>query len=374
MPPWTVDFRPWVRAIPEHADFVVVGGGFSGLSAAASLKRLAPGKSVLVLERETLGDGASGRTGGMALAETAAGDLPGLGDVLRGYRRILRTLKTEGEVALPGALELGRTGGLKHSPIEWNDSGKLRAVKKIAGGTVNPGKVVAGLARAAQSAGAQIVEHAEVMAVTLVSANSAASGAALQLEVSLRGRRGSSKVLIRAERILLATNALSLDLSELSAAQAKLTLAVATEPLTRAQIKALGLASHKPFYTVDLPYLWGRLMKNNAAIFGSGLVHAPEERNLHQIDVRKGDAAERIAWLQDRVRGLHPILKKVRFTHRWGGPILLTEGAKPVFREHPRLPGTMVLAGYNGHGVALSVYLGEWAAQALLGRRELPKW
>ena len=179
---------------------------------------------------------------------------------------------------------------------------------------------------------------------------------------------------VRAGRVLLATNGLSLSLSELTAAQAKLTLAVATEPLTRAQIRALGLASRKPFYTVDLPYLWGRLMKNNAAIFGSGLVHAPEERNLHEIDLRKGDAAERIAWIENRVRALHPVLQKVRFSHRWGGPILLTDGAKPVFRTHPTLAGVMVLAGYNGHGVALSVYLGEWAAQALLGRRELPKW
>jgi len=34
----------------------------------------------------------------------------------------------------------------------------------------------------------------------------------------------------------------------------------------------------------------------------------------------------------------------------------------------------MVLAGYNGHGVALSVYLGQWAAEALLGKRPLPIW
>lgn len=34
----------------------------------------------------------------------------------------------------------------------------------------------------------------------------------------------------------------------------------------------------------------------------------------------------------------------------------------------------MILTGYNGHGVALSVYLGRWAAAALLGRRSLPRW
>ena len=132
-PPWTVDFRPASRALPDHVDFAIVGGGFSGLSAAAWLRRLAPGRSVLVLESASLGDGASGRTGGMALAETAAGKLPGLGDVLAGYKKILRDLRIESRLTLPGVWELGRSApatkgsGLagKNSPISWNDSGEI---------------------------------------------------------------------------------------------------------------------------------------------------------------------------------------------------------------------------------------------------------
>jgi len=384
-PPWRIEFRPALRPIPAHADFVVVGGGFSGLSAAAWLRKLAPAKSVLLLERGTLGDGSSGRTGGMALAETAAGKLPGLGDVLRSYKRILRALKVDAEVALPGVWELGRKAGLRHSPIRWSDSGELRAVKKVPGGTVNPGKVVAGLARAAQSAGAQIVEHAEVLSLELapmerdqhVVRRPTQAEVARGVLLKVRIRRGGKSVtrIIRAGRVLLATNAQSLALADLaSAAHPKLTMAIATAPLTRAQIQALGLASRKPFYTVDLPYLWGRLQKNNAAIFGAGLVDPPSGHNLHKIDVRTGTAAERLAWLESRVRQLHPALYSVRITHRWGGPILLTEAAKPIFRPHPRFPQVTILAGFNGHGVALSVHLGHWAAQALMGRRSLPRW
>src|SRR5258708_38578184 len=92
VPPWTVDFRPAPCALPDQVDFAIIGGGFTGLSAAAWLRRFAPGRSVLVLESASLGEGASGRTGGMALAETAAGKLPGLGDVLAGYKKILRAL------------------------------------------------------------------------------------------------------------------------------------------------------------------------------------------------------------------------------------------------------------------------------------------
>src|SRR5262249_27524265 len=134
-------------------------------SAAAWLRRLAPNRSVLVLESASLGDGASGRTGGIALGETAAGSLPGLGDVLAGYKRILRALRIRSELALPGPFELGRFARTKLSPISWNDSGNLRVVRRVPGGTVDPGRVVAGLARAAEHSGAQIVEHAEVHAI-----------------------------------------------------------------------------------------------------------------------------------------------------------------------------------------------------------------
>jgi gamma-glutamylputrescine oxidase len=90
--------------------------------------------------------------------------------------------------------------------------------------------------------------------------------------------------------------------------------------------------------------------------------------------VRKGEAMGRLESLEKRVRGLHPALEKIRVTHRWGGPILLTKEFLPVFRKHPGSERVIVAGGYSGHGVALSVYLGRWAAEHLLGRRKLPNW
>jgi glycine/D-amino acid oxidase-like deaminating enzyme len=365
-------------------DFAIVGGGFSGLSAAAWLRRFAPGRSVLVLESASLGEGASGRTGGMALAETAAGNLPGLGDVLSGYKKILRALQIDSRLMLPDVWELSRSGPVKkNSPISWSDSGDLKVVRRVPGGTVDPGKVVAGLARAAESAGAQIVEHTAVRALDF------SNPVRLHVRHNQRGRIRFKT--IRAEQVLLATNAFSLELPGLcAAAEPKLTFALATAPLSAAQLKALGLSSRRPFYTVDLPYLWGRLLESNAAIFGAGLVPpyvgAPSRfplgarsiknraRDLRRYDVRKGQSAARLRWLEKRVRHLHPALASVRITHRWGGPILLTEKMLPIFRHHRRSKHVMILAGYNGHGVALSVYLGKWAAEALLARRPLPRW
>jgi len=380
--PWTVDFLPVPRALPDQVDFAIVGGGFSGLTAAAWLRRLAPERSVLVLESAALGEGASGRTGGMALAETAAGKLPGLGDVLAGYKKIVRALRIDSRLTLPGVWELGRSARAKNSPISWNDSGELKAVRLVPGGTVDPGKVLAGLARAAENAGAQIAEHAEVRALDF------SNLPRVRVRYKLRGRVHHKE--IRAERVLLATNAFSLELSGLrDAAVPKLTFALATAPLSAAQLKAIGLSSRHPFYTIDLPYLWGRLLESNGVIFGAGLVPAyagppsgfplggqskNTARDLQRYDVQRGEAAERLRVLESRVRNLHPALANVRITHRWGGPILLTEGMRPIFRRHPGSEQVMVLAGYNGHGVALSVYLGKWAAEALLDRRPLPPW
>jgi glycine/D-amino acid oxidase-like deaminating enzyme len=381
--PWKVNFHPTVRELPDHVDFAIVGGGFSGLSAAAWLRRFAPEQSVLVLESASLGEGASGRTGGMALADTAAGALLGLGDVLAEYKDILEAFGIDARLTLPGVWEIGRTGAMENSPISWSDSGELKVVRVVPGGAVDPGKVVAGLARAAEEGGAQIVENAEVRELDFP------APVRLSVRRGIGGRLERKEILT--EQLLLATNAFSLDLSGVKAVAApKLTFALATEPLSAAQLRAIGLSSRRPFYTIDFPYLWGRLLENDGVIFGAGLVPAyvgkpslfplgdrstrKSTPNLRRFDVRRGEAAERLQWLEDRVRHLHPAMEAVRITHRWGGPILLTERMRPIFRRHPLSDKVMVLGGYNGHGVALSVYLGRWAAEALLGRRALPSW
>jgi glycine/D-amino acid oxidase-like deaminating enzyme len=358
-PPWTIDFRSTARALPSEVDFAIVGGGFSGLSAAARLRQLQPDKTTAVFEADCVGAGSSGHTGGMTLAESAAGDLPGLGDVLDGFAKIQRELKIVCDFNLPGVWELGRKKVKKDSPISWNDSGTLGVVNDVPGGSIDPGKLVNGLAQAAQHSGAAIFENARVQSISYRHP--------LQLLVS--------RMRVRAGKILIATNAESLELSDLSGgAEPKFTLALATAPLTDAQLKDLGLSTHKPFYTVDMPYLWGRPVHVNQLIFGSGLVHLEHWSELLNLNISSGEAAGLMRLLESRVRSLHPALENIQFTNRWGGPILIADEMTPVFRHHLKSKNIIVLGGYSGHGVALSVYLGRWAADVLAGKRKLPSW
>jgi glycine/D-amino acid oxidase-like deaminating enzyme len=358
-PPWTIDFRSTARALPSEVDFAIVGGGFSGLSAAARLRQVQPDKTTALFEADCVGAGSSGHTGGMTLAESAAGDLPGLGDVLKGFAEIQRELKIECDFNLPGVWELGRKKIKKDSPISWSDSGTLGVVSDVPGGSVDPGKLVNGLAQAAQRSGAIIFENARVGNISYQH----------PLELEVAGKR------VRAGQVLIATNAESLELSDLSGvAEPKFTLALATESLTDAQLSDLGLSTHKPFYTVDMPYLWGRSLHRNQMIFGSALVHLEHWSELLNLNISSGEAAGLMRLLESRVRSLGPALKKVQFTNRWGGPILIAGEMAPVFKHHLKSKNIIVLGGYSGHGVALSVYLGRWAADVLAGKRKLPSW
>ena len=358
-PPWLVDFRPSSRPLPDKVHFAIVGGGFTGLSTAARLAKLAPGKDIALLEAEHIGAGSSGYTGGMTLAETAAGALPELGDVLTGVSGIIREFEIDCDFSLRGTWELARSGRKSHSPLSWQDSGVLRVVGELPGGGVNPGKLVSGLAHAAVRQGAVIYENARVEEIRFDE----------PLILKVNGKE------VSANHVVVATNAESLELNALmERAEPKFTLALMTGRLSQKRLRDLGLESGRSFYTEDLPYLWGRTLPDNRLIFGSGLVSVANWRELLTLDISQGEPAKQMKHLERRVRRLHPKLRDVEVTQRWGGPILIGKDWQPVFSHHPKSKNVLVLGAYSGHGVALSVYLGSWAAEVLAGRRELPRW
>src|SRR6202000_295960 len=87
---------------------------------------------------------------------------PGLGDVLAGFSEVLNKLEVQCDLHLPGAFEIARSGTPLNAAIDWNDSGKVRIVADVPGGTLDPGKLVSGLGLAAERAGAIIAEEHRV--------------------------------------------------------------------------------------------------------------------------------------------------------------------------------------------------------------------
>jgi len=235
----------------------------------------------------------------------------------------------------------------------------LKVVSELPGGVVNPGKLVSGLARAAVRHGAVIYENARVEEIRFDE----------PLILKVNGKD------VSANHVVVATNAESLELNALTErSEPKFTLALMTGRLSQKRLRDLGLESGRSFYTEDLPYLWGRTLPDNRIIFGSGLVSVANWRELLTLDISQGEPAKLMKQLEGRVRRLHPQLRHVEVTHRWGGPILIGKDWQPVFSRHPKSKKVLVLGAYSGHGVALSVYLGSWAAEVLTGRRELPRW
>ncbi len=358
-PPWHVTFVPPPAAVPTQVDVAVIGGGFTGLAAACWLRHLSPHTSVAVFEAGRLGAGASGRTGGVVLDETAAGSLPGLGNVISDFGQALELFRIDCSFEPTGAWEISHRRQRADSPLKWNDGGPLRVAGDVPGGIVDPARLLDGLAHAAQASGALLFEHTPVRE--------------LQFGEPLRVALDTAEV--HADSVLVAVNGAGRRFSPYpQAAQAAFTLALATAPLSDAQLAALSAEPLKPFYTVDLPYLWGRPLEGNRVLLGGGLVLLETPAALDGINIAEGDAADLLGKLEQRVRGLVPALASVTVTHRWGGPILFAPGGRPLLCAHPQSPDILLLGGYSGQGVAQSVCLARWAVEALLGWRDLPAW
>ena len=105
------------------------------------------------------------------------------------------------------------------------------------------------------------------------------------------------------------------------------------ETLTDAQLKDVGLSSHRP-YTVDmLPSMGPSFARQPGDI--RQLARAVESLSeLHDLNIFSGEAGgiPGMRLLESRVRLLHPGLENIQFTNRWGGLILIAEEMKPVFK------------------------------------------
>lgn len=356
-PPWRVDFLPATAPPPAACDVAVVGGGFTGLSAAYHLARR--GARVALLEATRLGAGASGRTGGVVLEGTAVGPLDGVERCLDALAGVVAEAGIDCQLQLPGCRELEHRPRPAGPPPCWRDGDSwLCVAETVPGGTIDPGALVGGLARAATAAGASLHQSAAVRA----------------LDPGRPARLRTASATLVADHVVLALNAWTATLLDLPVRfDTALTLALCTVPLAPDAIAALGLADAVPFYTLDLPYLWGRTLRDGRLVLGAGLVGAPGG-DVGRIALDDPDATAALARLAARLPGFDPALADVGVAHRWGGPIAFPSNRAPVLSRLPGAPHVIVSGGCAGHGIALGVRAGQLVADAIVDGAPLPSW
>ena len=355
---------PWRRAgeLPRGLDtapceVAIIGGGLTGASTAYHLAK--HGIRSTIFEAARVGDGASGRTGGIVLEGTATGVLADVDNCVAELEALVAEERINCDLSLPGCWEIEHRAGANIPMLPWDDGGRPVCIARtVKGGIVQPAALVGGIARAAALRGAVILERRPVQ----------------RIAVKPQPMIESEGETIHPGYIVLALNAwTSALLPNSPRIESSLTFACATEPLVPSTLRNIGLDANIPFYTSDRPYLWGRTTTDGRVIFGSQLVYGSPAK-LEGIDVGTGESGAALEALRDRVRLLHPDLREIEFSASWAGPIAVRDNAVPLLAQHPASPRVLVAGAYAGHGVALSVRMGQLMAGAIAEGRPLPSW
>ena len=362
--------------IPEKVEVAIIGGGYTGLSAARTFAK--SGVKAAVLEASTIGWGASSRNGGMVLT----GLKVGMRSILKKYGRdtarslfqcSLDAIDLVEQIVKDENIDCGfaRYGHLltankpKHYDalkvevefMEKEFDHKTRlfsrddqyseigsniyhgAVLDERSGGLNPAQYVAGLGRAAEKAGASLHARARVNRIERRAKH-----------FFIETERGS----LSAESVLVATSGYTGTVTK--KLQRKIipvgSFIIATERLSDELVKELSPNNRMIFDSMHyLNYfrLWDKRM-----IFGGRAAFFPENANTIQ---RSAEILRR------EMIQVYPQLKEAKIEFVWGGTL---DFAFDMMTHVGEVDGIHYSLGYAGHGVAMSTYLGKTVAEAMM--------
>jgi gamma-glutamylputrescine oxidase len=375
----TVGTRPEYPSLDgsTSADVVIVGGGYTGLSAAVHLAKT--GSDVVLVEAHRFGDGASGRNGGQlgtgqrAWAEELEAELgftraKALFDLAEEAKHHLLDFAATNDIEIdfiPGQMSVAHKQRFlpeyqAHAEImaarfgyphiifmDAKETGERLGSAHYHGGTrdtgtghIHPLKLLVGTARVAAAAGARLFERTKATAVV-------SSGGKVRVTTPT-GK-------ITAEKCLIAIDAYG---GNLEAATASHIMPIgsfigATAPLgSDSPVLPGGEAVDDSRFVIR----YFRKSKDGRLLFGGREIYAPGNPQGIKIHIRR------------QIAEIYPALKDVEITHAWGGYVGITVPRKPFVREV--MPNVISAGGYSGHGVMLSNFVGKLYAETIAGNRD----
>ena len=366
--------------LPGFTDVAIIGGGYTGLAAARELARR--GVDVTLLEQYHLGWGASSRNGGFVLQ----GYKPEMEELARmvgsdrakrmfqmtldAMRLLERTINEEAiacDFSRCGALTLAAKRShlnalaqsahfLKHQlrydtellgPADLSSElGSTRyhgALLDPGGCSLQPAKYVQGLARAAERAGARLLEQTQVTRLQK-------RRAVFEVQTD----RGS----FRAREVLAATNGYTPPaLGQLRRRVIPIgSYIIATEPLRHGLASSLIPRDRVMSDTKNLLYYF-RLSPDKRMVFGGRASFTPASARRSAAILRAGMAE------------VFPELADTKIEYAWSGKVAYPMDHLP---HAGQLGGIYYSMGYCGHGVALATYLGTRMGEVIAGSGQLP--
>jgi len=371
--------------LTETIDVAIVGGGFCGLSAALALAKR--GVRVAVLEAETFGWGASCRNGGMVLTGMK---LPvptlikryGREAVRKMYAASLETIDCVEQIIRNENINcnFSRCGHLEVACKQSHFNGYAESAALVQrefghhqhiisknelraeigsgiyfGGMVdetsaglNPARYVAGLAQAAQRAGACLYHHTRVENVQASTQNGAR-------KFLLRTSRGS----ISAREVILASGAYTTNATP--ALRKKIipigSYIIATEILPPDLARELSPRNRMIYDSKHFLYYY-RLTPDNRMLFGGRAAFFPETENT----VRQSAEILRRGMIT-----VYPKLRETKVEYVWGGTLDFTLDVMP---HAGKIDDMHFAAGFAGHGVAAATWFGVKLAGMVCGETD----
>lgn len=378
-----LDARPALEQDLD-VDVCIIGAGYTGLWTAYYLKRQAPHLRIAILEAQIAGFGASGRNGGWLMGNLLGEDrlLATLSpqqrrasvDLLHGIPdEVHAVLQREGldcdyrksgvlycaarypeqERNLRAYLDDLYRQGMNEDDYRWLKPEQLAGQLRVANAygavfsphvaTINPAKLVRGLARAVENLGVPIFENTP----------------ALDWQT---GNVRTAKASVRCQWVVPAVEGYAASLPPLGRHQLPVqSLLVATEPLPESAWEQIGLSQGQAFSEGSRQVTYGQRTADNRLVFGArgsyrfgGRLREDFSLSDSEIELRRYLFGE-----------LFPHLKQVRITHAWGGNL----GMARRFRPHmlcDRQRGLALAGGFGGEGVGASNLGGRTLAALIL--------